>query len=281
MLFSVDVQGVGLAGASSADIVAPDASWRIPLDITASTDSTLSAQAEVPTPVPNAVLQIQLTSGSGSASSFTAASCDAVAYDRASTYYNALLYADPRPNASTKDFAFFYNTSLTGGGSRDLFHLMYIRHIDSTGAEPALAHAWSTDLLEWRVDTLAFEPIPNSGTRWDRLHVWAPSIVARGDTTYMFYRASTITAIRAGYTPRLSLTPAIPNGTATIIPRSVARWWHDPQPRTALFCRDLSFEHPDSSGVLLSTCRWMSPINQPATAVGPLKPCPRLTQSMV
>jgi hypothetical protein len=108
-----------------------------------------------------------------------------------------MLFLDPDPTASTKDFALYHNTVSAGGNKlRDLFHLYYIRRLAS-GLEPCLAHAWSQDLIHWKVDiatsSSALYPSKDLGdptipvTVWDRVNVWAPSIVTYQDSTYMFY----------------------------------------------------------------------------------------------
>lgn len=183
---TVDAQGVGLGTVTAVAIVAPDTSWRIPLEIAEATDSTLSAFAEVLDEIPRAVLQVTFGSGSGSSASLAVATCRNPT-TTATTQYNSVLFADPNSHVSTKDFAFHFNHHLPASTGPALFHLMYIRHLDPSGAEPALAHAWSSDLLSWKVDTVAFLPINSPSERWDRFSVWAPSVVVHGDSTFMFY----------------------------------------------------------------------------------------------
>src|SRR5439155_17724882 len=62
--------------------------------------------------------------------------------------------------------------------------LVYYRVCRCNGADTSLAPAWSTDLMNWKVDKRAFLP---SGSGWDAQHTWAPSIVQIGNLYYMFY----------------------------------------------------------------------------------------------
>ena len=187
---TLEVQGAGLSQSASAVLVAPDNSWSVPLEIDSATDSTLSATAELPTSPSVGILQLTVQGGSTGGS--TVVSACTISEVTASQFFNYRLFFDPQQDptgpVSTKDFALHRNFSKTT--HRGLFHLMYIRHRDkgSGNKEPSLGHAWSTDMKNWKVDTTgtsAFFPGPSGS--WDRSNVWAPSIVAHGDSTYMFY----------------------------------------------------------------------------------------------
>jgi beta-fructofuranosidase len=68
--------------------------------------------------------------------------------------------------------------------------LFYIRHnlwpnLDEDLNEKNLGHTWTTDFNSWSApDTAALSVRPG---KFDELHVWAPSIVQRGPTFWMFY----------------------------------------------------------------------------------------------
>ncbi|HEY3217192.1 MAG TPA: family 43 glycosylhydrolase, partial [Candidatus Eisenbacteria bacterium] len=90
-----------------------------------------------------------------------------------------------------KDFAFVPG-GWTPAGSWN-FHLFYIRqnlltkqyHGGLDFTEKNLGHAVSNDLHAWMVlDTAAIETRPG---RFDSEHVWAPHVVRRGLTYYLFY----------------------------------------------------------------------------------------------
>jgi len=106
------------------------------------------------------------------------------------------VFHDPDGNVSVKEFAFFHNvvahpdTLVTPEGTtvslrlRQLFHLVYQRSGGTHMAETTFGHAWSSDLLHWSVDTLAFAV---DTTWWNRRHVWSPSLIEANGRTYMFY----------------------------------------------------------------------------------------------
>jgi hypothetical protein len=82
-----------------------------------------------------------------------------------------------------KDFAFVY--------ANDQFHIFYIRHSifaadDST--ERDFGHAVSSDLVNWTQMDSVLRVRPG---KWDNLHVWAPCVIAREDTFYMYYTGVT------------------------------------------------------------------------------------------
>jgi len=191
----VTAVGTGLSSADALTITAPDHLWSVPLTIAARTDSTLTAWAIVPAPLPAAVIELQGSSGAVSIGSLGA---DQITTADASMP-DTILFRDPNwsPTFSTsvypKDFAFFCDTVPTGNPQnpwRLLLHLVYIRHNNNyagDAAESLLAHAWSTDLRNWHVDKRAFSPNYGSPTAWDQKHVWAPSIAHVGNLYYMFY----------------------------------------------------------------------------------------------
>jgi hypothetical protein len=85
----------------------------------------------------------------------------------------------PETGVQARDFAFIY--------AQGQFHLFYNRldhavPYDST--EVDFGHAVSTDLYNWT--QLSHVMSVKDGT-WDKLHVWAPSIIYRSGLYYMFY----------------------------------------------------------------------------------------------
>jgi len=91
----------------------------------------------------------------------------------------------PQYPVRPKDFAFIQRDS---SGHRS-YHLFYIiarpvgEHSDTS--ENRLGHAWTTRLdSTW--STLP-SVLPIRPDNWDNFHIWAPCIVARSDTFYMFY----------------------------------------------------------------------------------------------
>jgi hypothetical protein len=106
------------------------------------------------------------------------------------------VFHDPDGDVSVKEFAFFHNlvthADTTGTPDslvivqrrRDLFHLIYQRSGGRHITETTFGHAWSGDLLNWVVDTLAFA---RDTTWWNRAHVWSPSLIETNGRTYLFY----------------------------------------------------------------------------------------------
>jgi sucrose-6-phosphate hydrolase SacC (GH32 family) len=75
--------------------------------------------------------------------------------------------------------------------NRFAVHLFYIRHsfykISDDNNEKNIGHTWTTNLNTWGLnppDTAALAVRPG---KFDALHVWAPTIVKRGPTFFMFY----------------------------------------------------------------------------------------------
>jgi len=100
----------------------------------------------------------------------------------------SLLFLDPDPYVSTKEFTLFHNLvpapGLGPGAGRELFHLVYQRSGGPQASERTFGHAWSSDLLRWSVDTLAFT---TDTTAWNAAHVWSPSLVHHEGRDYLFY----------------------------------------------------------------------------------------------
>jgi hypothetical protein len=183
---TVDAIGINLGTVSATQVGAADNLWTIPLGITAKTDTTLTASADVPSLLPEAIFQATTPIGLA-AEADLAAEMQTMATVTSSGTPDTIMYVDPNPKVYPKDFAFFYNSvpNPTETHRKGVFHLFYIRAIHGTEQDSIVAHAWCDTLGgAWTVDTLAFRP---SGLTWDKTKVWAPSLLQVGGRTYMFY----------------------------------------------------------------------------------------------
>lgn len=208
---AVTASGAGLASATAASLVAADTSWRVPLTIVEATDSTLSAEAEVPTQLPDAILQVTLADEASTVIALPTSQVVAPQLESVTTLGNSFLVPPDSLNVNPKDFAFVYNTVPTAipGVWRGLFHLIYIRRLPN-GSEWTLGHAWSPNLQDWTSDRYAFRTGP-IGT-WDAGHVWAPSVVQHGNVYHMFY-----TGVDAGGNQRIGrVTTTLLDTTNTV-----------------------------------------------------------------
>jgi hypothetical protein len=104
------------------------------------------------------------------------------------SFPGGLLFLDPDPYVATKEFALFHNTvpapAQGPGARRELFHIVYQRSGRPQASERTFGHAWSSDLVRWKVDTLAFAV---DTTAWNAQHVWSPSLVHHEGRDYLFY----------------------------------------------------------------------------------------------
>lgn len=181
---------------------------------------------------------------------------------------------DPNPNVYPKDFAFFFQR---GSASRpDRFHLFYIRQPRSTSdptAAKGLGHQTSTDLTNWTlVDSTILEP----RNAWDNLSVWAPSIIAVGDTFFMYYTG--VGRTPAGHTLQqigLATSASLDDTTWTRISSPVftvfqAPWAsHDTSSYSGQQLRDpFVMQHPDSAGVWLMFFTAVSRAMDPNMVIG-------------
>jgi len=119
--------------------------------------------------------------------SSASASENPVLYRNAIVRASSYLFLDPVGGIATKEFAFVFNIvpdSTRPNYVRDLFHLVYQRSGGLEAAETKFGHAWSSNLLNWAVDTAAFLV---DTTAWNTKHVWSPSIVEANGKTYLFY----------------------------------------------------------------------------------------------
>lgn len=85
----------------------------------------------------------------------------------------------PPPPYRPKEFAFIYD--------QGVFHIFYMRHnrsVTDDETELDIGHAVSTDLFNWTQLDSVMHVQPGT---WDSSHVWAPTIIKRNGTWYMFY----------------------------------------------------------------------------------------------
>lgn len=259
----VAVHGASLGAVTAATVLTPDPTWTIPLTIGTRTDTTLSASGVLPQALRGASLSLA-TGGDVLApvplrDDVVVQAADS---ERVATRLRNLY--DPDPLARPKDFAFFANTVYVpppaGVGWHRIFHVYYIRHLDTgVGAddnETAFGHAWWRDdgvNDTWKFDTAAFT---RAGVGWDALHVWAPSIVFQGGRYVMFY-----TGVDAAHAQRIGYaTIAMIDTTDT----SAGAWQRQGAPvfgvenagwtakRAPQECRDpFVMPNPDGPGLLM------------------------------
>lgn len=106
-------------------------------------------------------------------------------------HVSSVYFVDPDTAYRPKDFAFICNIVPTATPHvwRRLFHLIYTR-VPRAGGLPGqttLGHAWTSfpDVASsWRADTNAFAA---GADWWDATQVYAPTLLQRGGTFYMFY----------------------------------------------------------------------------------------------
>jgi Glycosyl hydrolases family 43/FlgD Ig-like domain len=189
--FQLRAFGAGLSGAHDLTLVAPDGSWKQPLNLVEQTEESIFATAPLAASVPAAHLE-----GAGENNGA----------------FNAPVLADPPPQfpalsdppegceykmrevwpdhdpylIQPQDFAFVPGGWTPAGTWA--FHIFYIRHnqvLAWDNTTKNLGHAVSDTLSGWTVvDTAAIAVRPG---RFDSDHVWAPSIVRKGLTYFLFY----------------------------------------------------------------------------------------------
>lgn len=183
---TITITGAGLAQVDSAAVITPTSSW--PLQIVTRDDSTVIAIAAVPEPLPSSILQLSVPGG-GTATGVLPADEVLAADFTAAAFcpFRSCYFIDPNPAVYPKDFAFIYNT--VPNPWRGMFHLYYTRnhrYLDPDLTQMAFGHTWSRDLRNWSIPDTTLE-FPRGTVGWDKLHVWAPTIVQQSGTSYMFY----------------------------------------------------------------------------------------------
>lgn len=199
----VTAVGSGLNAAGSMSIMATDSSWMLPLTITARSDGSMTGVAAVAAVLPACQASVGSESGTVSAATLPADQQPAPLDPQGcqAQYFENLLQPPPGAHGYTvqpKDFA-FARGYVDASSNRYALHLFYIRHNYWYDEPPRqddlneknIGHIWTTDFNSWygsgglnKPDTLALTARPN---KFDNLHVWAPTIVQRGPTFWMFY----------------------------------------------------------------------------------------------
>ena len=194
----VTAVGSGLSAASSMSIMAPDSSWSLRLTVTSRSEGSVTGVASVAALLPECQATVGSATGAASAASLAAdeepasetpQSCQA-------QFFEELLAPPPGHGYAIqpKDFV-FTRGFVDQSSNRFALHLFYIRHsyynIPGDANEKNIGHIWTTDFNSWygpgglnEPDTVALTV--RSG-KFDELHVWAPTIVQRGPTFWMYY----------------------------------------------------------------------------------------------
>jgi|SRR5262245_7676439 len=189
--YRIRVIGAGFQAVQEATLKASDESWEVPLTMTTVSDTELRATAELAAWVPECSIVLNTSSAEVTAERVSADPPPPPLDPAAACQARFIEDIYPPAMIQPKDFAF-----VPGGWTPEgswTFHLFYIRQnqvIRNKPGGPALTeknlgHAVSNSLEAWTVlDTAAISVRPG---RWDSFHVWAPTVVRKGVTYYMFY----------------------------------------------------------------------------------------------
>jgi hypothetical protein len=202
--YLLEAVGTGLGGTQALSLAATDGSWKQLLEITSLHDEALTARAALAANVPACLVEAQGTAGVVATTALPAEAVPALDSPDPRTggscqrYFVEYLFQHgyQAGQIQPKDFAFVLG-GWTPQGSWT-FHLFYIRQNQYTAAHPVehggidsternIGHAVSNDLVEWLGDEIDTAAIERRLGKFDSMHVWAPSIVRRGLTYYMFY----------------------------------------------------------------------------------------------
>ncbi len=199
-VYRLDAVGIGLAGARSLALRAPDGSWSQPLAITDQTDGSISAHASLAANVPTCGVELVGEAETVASATLLAEREPQLLAPESGCMQNFFerVFDDPY-EIQPKDFAFVLGGWTPAG--LWTFHLFYIRQNqwmtardgDDRNTAKNLGHAVSNNLEDWpSKDSLGVLVIDTTAIktrlgRFDSNHVWAPSIVRRGLTYYMFY----------------------------------------------------------------------------------------------
>jgi hypothetical protein len=183
--FTVISKGVEFANISALALTAADTVWSIPFEVGSTTDTSFVATANVSARIPGGYLQPIDEAGVGTSALLET---ETESFDLQIKGNSWLIVPEDPAKYTAKDFAFVYTSIPPGvpGPWHNLFHIFYIRRNVTVpgGQEKSFGHLWSRDLETWALDTLAFQ---TGAVGYDKLHVWAPSIVQSGPYHYMYY----------------------------------------------------------------------------------------------
>ena len=190
--------GLGLAQTPTVEIVAPDSSWRMPLNVVERSNTSLTAVANVAADLPSCMLRVGTQSGLFGTMSLDADTASALSVIPACVRYMSEYDTDNQTHIQPKDFAVV--------AARDSFHIFYIRRDmrihNADLNETTIGHKRSHNLNDWKPETGTMIALQARPGQWDNLHVWAPSIVKKPDnpTYWMFYTGVKDTAIGGAHT---------------------------------------------------------------------------------
>ena len=194
----VRVTGSGLEGANSLKIMASDSSWSLPLTITSQSEASITGSASVAAVLPACWAAVGVASEIVSGVSLHAEAEPAPESPLSSAnFYEELLLPPPPGHGYTiqpKDFS-MTRGFVDASSNRYALHLFYTRQtyysVPADSDSRNLGHIWTTDFNAWygpaglkKADTTA---IVSRIGKFDRLHVWAPTIVQLGPSFWMFY----------------------------------------------------------------------------------------------
>jgi hypothetical protein len=179
--YFIRIVGTNLSAVTIASLENSDHSWYVPLTITSRCDSVISCFGEGGRTLPSCTLE--MTSSQGVADLAPISADPPLTSPQSSAVLGHMR--DPNPNVYPKDFAFYFQR---GNATRpDKFHMFYIRQpsgVRDPNASKGLGHQWSYDLISW---TFADSTIIHPRNDWDNVSIWAPHVIAVGDTFYMYY----------------------------------------------------------------------------------------------
>ena len=195
--YTVTLIGAGFSAAQGLKLVAPNSAWDSPLALEDPSDTRIVGRASLAAVVPACV--VLLTSEEGEfAPSELPAEPEPMLSPLGSSCQLQFTENILQPEViQPKDFAI-----VPGGWTPEgeyTFHLFYIRqnqiiqagppHGGPGATETNIGHAVSNDLITWTFDDVARDTaaIARRPGHFDSRHVWAPHIIRRGVTYYMFY----------------------------------------------------------------------------------------------
>jgi hypothetical protein len=187
--FKLEAVGTGLDATRSLALVAQDGSWQQPLRIVRKSRAAVTATASLAAHVPVCVLEAQI----GTSTTSRTVVLEDLPTPPLSPEANAGCVAEFGELPDTLnpytiqpgDFVFVPAWTPSGVFALHLFYIRSRQDLSAAETSKDLGHAVSTDLKNWEVVSTA--AVRTRGGRFDSLHVWAPSIVLKGLTYYMFY----------------------------------------------------------------------------------------------
>ena len=217
---TVEMAGVNLDRVNEVPIAALDSSWTYALPVVAKSGQALMARATIAAPLPAIVVGAADEGGGVGAATVKADSFPPFEPQICASFFEG---SSDTTLLLPKDFAMI--------STGDAWHVFYTRQyspmIYTDGANTRrLGHAKSTaeDLDTWSVENRSVVQV-RPGRIWDNRHVWAPSIVRKGITYYMFYTGVQLDTLQ----PSPTITTEIQRiGIATSV--DLDTWTQDAEP---------------------------------------------------